>query len=177
MKLGELLRNLSRHAHLGPLAEYQDAISEWYEWAQKNDPDHGDLVILNPELITDNEATGDTSDFDEATAIAVLLANGVAFVNSRKYLCVDNRTPRPETIVVFLTCSDLFQPGLADKLRISYYDIKPLYLSYKQYGYLGIVQWIIVTKKLLPNNRGERELKKAGLWTSEVEAIYCGQYK
>lgn len=108
--------------------------------------------------------------FCEESALIELLAADVLFANGRRYLCLDG-TPKPETIVLFLSCNDLWSYATADAIEVAHGDIEPLYQAWRQGSYVGVMQWACVKVGLRPLAPLEEKWRREGLWTPALDVL------
>lgn len=67
--------------------------------------------------------------------------------------------------------NDVFYPA-ADAEEVFFLDLEDLYFLHKKYDHLGVLFWAICRRGILPMRQMYCEdLKKAGLWTIELELL------
>lgn len=71
---------------------------------------------------------------------AFLLLKGVVFINSRKYLDLEEK-PQKETIVAFVLCSDTFAPCCADAEEVTTTELPELFEMYMKDTSYGPTKW------------------------------------
>lgn len=109
--------------------------------------------------------------FCEEYAVMRLLVDDVMFVNSRKYLDLDGKTPRDETLLLFLSCNDVFYWACGDAEPVSYKELRGLYEMHVADPSWGTTKWVCLKRKMAPQKPVERDMRAAGAWTEELDKL------
>lgn len=135
--------------------------------------------------------------FDEEKALSQLLADGVLFANSRKYLEIKwvqkpgvevpkdgvpmgklgefydfvDGPPQPETIVLFVNCNDVFAWACADAEPIMLSELRALYDRWRANRSWGAIQWCCLKRGVRPQAPVLKDMKAAGMWDEALEAL------
>jgi len=121
---------------------------------------------------------------NEELALSILLKEGILFANSRKFVgikfvpdnskkefhCEDGEI-KEETIVLFVICNDLFAWGTADGENITLEEIPNLYKSWANDKHWGVSKWCCKKRNLKPQKPIIEDMKKDGVWDSEMEKL------
>ena len=102
-------------------------------------------------------------------ALKVLLDKGILFANSRKYLFEGKE--QPETLCLFVNCSDIFAWGCADAEEITYDEVEDLWKHYVENKYCGVIIWCMKKRNLQPQFPVKERMIKDGVWKEEFEKI------
>ena len=122
--------------------------------------------------------------FDEEAALCELLWAEVLFANGRRYLSggythtnpdgtivtVPERI-EPETIVLFVSCNDVFAWGCADAEELPHEEVRRLYEMWKAREHWGATEWCCLRRKMRPQAPVERDMRTADAWTAALEAL------
>jgi hypothetical protein len=101
-------------------------------------------------------------------ALARLLDDNIVFANS--YDISKGGSPEGHTVVLFVSCNDLFAWGCADAECFAYHDIQPLYEAYMK-GALWVDRWCCIHRNEKPQAPVIEFMKAAGVWDEELEAL------
>ncbi len=118
-----------------------------------NDDDDDDEVIF--------EING-KEECDDELAIAYLLKNKVLFCNNAK---------DPETICLYVNCSDVFAWGCSDAENITTDEILYLYKEVKKNPRWGSTIWVCLKRNEQPQDPIVADMKKEGFWTEQLESL------
>lgn len=113
----------------------------------------------------------DKAYFIEEIAIQHLLEAGVLFANSRKYVCIDGKTIKPETLVLFVNCNDLFAWACADAETVAWDELEDLYNMWKLDRRWGVDKWCCKKRNLKPQSPIIEDMKKEGAWDEMMELL------
>ena len=113
---------------------------------------------------------------NEEEMLAKLLQEGILFCNSRKYLDSDDKTVRPETIVLFVNCSDVFAWGCADAESIALAELPELFKMYEANPKTAATIWVCKKRNEKPQLPVADWLKEENAWTDEMEQLPSNQY-
>lgn len=113
----------------------------------------------------------------EEEMVQYLLEEDVLFVNSRKYLGLDDKTVCPETLVLFVLINDTFGYSCADAESVTMKELPELCKGYCDHGYLGVIVWVAKKRKCAPIKPWIKSLKVKDLWDEELEGIYQEEIK
>lgn len=144
---------------------YSDGgIWEPYVWKK------GEQRGLAPSLVYDSDAP------DYSRMVAELLLNDVLFCNSRPYIenpwnKANQKVSNDETLVCFVICNDIFAWACSDAECVALQELPKLYDMWKANPTWGAVQWCILKRNQRPQAPVLRDMKAAGAWTEELEAI------
>ena len=108
--------------------------------------------------------------FIDSVGLALLLHADVLFANTRPYVCPFAGV-RPETIVLFMNCNDVFAWGCADAESIKLDEVPALYRLWRANKIWGPIKWVCMRRKQKPQGPVERDMKDAGQWDDEMEAL------
>lgn len=112
---------------------------------------------------------------DEARMVAELLLNEVLFVNSRKYVWEDwnggEVNIENETLVLFVSCNDIFHWACSDAESVSMKELPSLYEAWKSNPRFGTDRWCAIKRNMRPQLPVEKMMKEAGVWDSELEKL------
>ena len=111
---------------------------------------------------------------DTNRCLAIMLNSEVLFANSRRYLhekSYKDETPQPETIVLFVICNDVFYWACADAECLTLDEVGPLYKAWHADRKWGVIKWVCAKRNLQPQVPIVRDMKAAGAWTDELEAL------
>lgn len=108
---------------------------------------------------------------DGERAVAELLLDGVLFINSRKYLCIDDKTVRPATLVLFVVCNDIFAWGCADAEQVSMGELLDLYRMHAADKKWGAAKWCCKKRNQRPQFPVERDMRADGSWDDTMEKL------
>lgn len=163
----ETLEEYKRRLHCSH-TDMDDIIEELYDLKQKL---YGEEPYFEPthEQVS-CEIDGEEEYFEE-WVLAKLLVDDVVFINQRKYLCIDNKTERGDTIVVFMKCNDVFAWGCADAENLGVDEMINLYKLHKADKKWGSVKWVCQKRKSQPQRPIIRNMKKDGAWDNIMEAL------
>jgi hypothetical protein len=115
---------------------------------------------------------GDASQFfAEECAITELLHEEVLFVNWRRYVCLDNKTIKEETTVLFVSLNDVFYWATADAEALPHDQVRPLYEAWTAKGRWGVVEWACLRRQMRPQTPIERDMRRAMQWSDALEAL------
>jgi hypothetical protein len=106
---------------------------------------------------------------DEEQIIVRLLKDGILFCNTRKYLCLDGEE-RPETIVLFMNCNDIFVWG-GDAETITENELPVLYELHLADPKWGSVKWICQKRNERPLASIVRDMKREGAWDKIMKRL------
>lgn len=136
--------------------------------------------------------SGDRHYFRDEQALAMLLINGVVFINSHwwKYKEMTNErtadgkgyksAPIPDarwteeeskTISVHVNCNDVFAWGCADAEELPYDEIENVYRMWRADPSWGTAKWCAIRRKQQPQKPVIDAMKKAGSWDSIMENL------
>lgn len=112
----------------------------------------------------------DTQEFEEEMALALLLANGVVFLNS---LWWEKECPEriQNAIAVAVNCNDIFAWACADAEQLPYDQIETLYRMWKADERWGPAKWCCLKRKEKPQKPVIDAMKKDGAWDEQMEAL------
>lgn len=101
--------------------------------------------------------------FKKEKALAVLLANGVIFLNNHWW---EETWPEEAKKLTSLNvnCNDVFAWGIADAEPLYYEDLKELYELWELNARWGPVVWCCLKRKVLPQEPVLEGLLKCGIW-------------
>jgi len=103
---------------------------------------------------------------DEELALVRLLSDGILFSNSRDYsLTLDgNLVNAGHTIVLFVSCNDIFYWGTADGENISHDEIGSLLKMHLDDPEWGSIKWCCKKRNLQPQVPVKLDMITAGAW-------------
>lgn len=123
---------------------------EWImPWAQYGKPEKGDEVVFNDEK-----------------ALAMLLVNEVAFLNS-PWWKKDWPEEAKAMTTAFVNCNDIFAWGCSDGEDLPFDQIKPLYKMWQKDEEWGAAVWCMVQRNQMPQGPVAKRIKDAGIWDLE----------
>lgn len=99
---------------------------------------------------------------DDELALAFLLKNEVLFCNNAK---------DPETICLYVNCSDVFAWACSDAECITTDEILSLYKAVKENPIWGSTIWVCLKRNEQPQKPIVINMKNDGCWTDELEAL------
>lgn len=111
---------------------------------------------------------------DEDLALAELLSAEIIFANCRPYVhSWKDRGEEPDgrTVVLFVNCNDLFAWACADAEDLPLEEVPTLYKAWKAEGRWGVEKWCCRRRNQRPQPPVERQMREAGVWDAEMEAL------
>lgn len=128
------------------------------------------FVIDEKEIEGTYEHAGKTEHwFDEDTALAILIAEGVCFVSGQDYVAPWSNTDK--TCAVVVNCNDVFYWASGDAEPLPNSQIEKLYRMWKANKDWGSIKWCCLHRNLRPQVPIVRDMKKDGFWDAELEAL------
>lgn len=112
----------------------------------------------------------------EEAMVAKLLDDDVLFCNSRKYVDFHTNEIRPETLVLFVLCNDVFAWGCADAEEITLDEVPNLFELHEKNPKFGSVQWVCVKRNEKPQNPVVKWMKDHDGWNEVMESLPENQY-
>lgn len=109
-------------------------------------------------------------------ALSILLREDVLFANSFPFQDPICKTPQPETIVLFVAANDIFEWGLADSESLTYDEVPALFKLWESKKHWGVIEWLCKKRNEQPQFPIKRNMKAAGMWTEELEALPANFY-
>jgi len=108
--------------------------------------------------------------FEEAKALARLLAEKVIFLNSHWW---EKEWPERAQKITSLNvnCNDIFAWGCADVEEIEYSEIQSLYDMWHSNRSWGAAKWCAIKRNQQPQPTVIEAMKKAGTWDACMEAL------
>lgn len=124
---------------------------------------YDDFILKNPDC--------SFCCYDDEGMLIYLLQEDVLFCNSRQYLCVDNKTQQPETIVIFVNCNDVWFWACADAEEITLEELPELCRLYMEDSDGGVIKWACQKRNMRPQAPIRRALARAGetRWMDELD--------
>jgi len=172
MKTNDLLKLLTAvgESDIALSKENEVLLEEAIDFAVNHKSPYSELAGLMPLLdLPSRDGKHPFTAWNE-DIVAYFISEDMMMCNSRKYLNNKGEV-QGETIVLFIIVSDTFYYASADAEPISYKELLPLYLLYREHGYIGITHWAVEKRGQLPLERYCKELKEAGLWTEEMQLL------
>jgi hypothetical protein len=126
------------------------------------------MLINEDEILT---VKGHTA---ELLAMAILMAEGVCFMNNAKL--EDPKNDNWNT-VIYVLCNDIFAWGCADAESISNSDgdddseVLDLYRMHREDSMWGSAKWCCKKRKSKPQRAVIDAMKKAGVWDEVMESL------
>lgn len=118
-----------------------------------------------------------TDTFDEEAALAELLKTGTLFANERNYSYKKDDKSEGSTVVLLVSCSDVFAWGVADAQDLPYNEIESLYNMVKKYpGGWGSTAWVCFKRNEQPQKPMKEAMIAANAWDEKLEALPANQY-
>jgi hypothetical protein len=105
---------------------------------------------------------------DEELALSRLLAAGVLFCNTGYFGEGPNRET---TVVLFVSCNDVFAWACADGEAFTHDDIADLYRAWEGNRTWGVWKWCCRHRNQRPQKPVETAMKKEGVWDEAMEAL------
>lgn len=99
---------------------------------------------------------------DDELAIAYLLKNEGLFCNNAK---------EPETLCLYVNCSDVFAWACSDAENITTDEILSLYKEVVKNPKWGSTIWVCLKRQEQPQKPIVDDMKKEGFWTDELESL------
>lgn len=115
--------------------------------------------------------TADEYFFDEETAIVELLVEGVLLASDANYKFNGSVDSDGRTIIIVVNASDLFAWACADSIDLTMTELPYLYDMWKADTTWGVSRWICIKEGLKPQRPIVTDMKKSGVWDSEMEAL------
>jgi len=114
----------------------------------------------------------DDDFFDESIAVSEMLGDNTLFVCSpgTAFLTSDEAESRG-TIEIRVLCNDLFYWACADCEELPFNQIQPLYEEWIKDKRWGSSIWCCRRRNLRPQVPIVEDMKKAGVWTEELEKL------
>lgn len=109
--------------------------------------------------------------FDEEAALSDLLKEGILFCNYRFYSRLKEGKSDGQTIVLFVVANDVFAYACADAEDLPLTELHNLYTLWKNHGPNGVIKWLAIQRNEKPLNSIVENLKKSGLWDSNMEKL------
>lgn len=103
------------------------------------------------------------TEFDDAAALAVLLANEEIFLNSYWWEGEWPEAAQKRTALC-VNCNDVFMWGCADAEDIFHSELRDLYEHWVKDPEWGSAVWCVKRRKLMPQPPVEERIRKAGIW-------------
>jgi len=100
--------------------------------------------------------------FDEEPAVALLLINGVIFLNSHHWEKDWPEKARKSTALL-VNCNDVFAWGCADSEEISVDEIESLYRMWKHNAEWGAALWCMIKRREMPQSPVADAMRKDGV--------------
>ncbi len=129
---------------------------------------------LDPSTVIYEFASGPY--FDDTQAVAQLLAAEVCFVNGRPYAFKKGDAANAETVVVFVNCNDIFAWACADGEDLPLGEVESLYRHVLKHPTWGSAMWCCKRRKEQPQAPVVRDMKEAGAWDAEMDALEPNWY-
>jgi hypothetical protein len=108
--------------------------------------------------------------FEEAKALARLLAEDVVFLNC--YWWEEEWPERAQKVTALcVNCNDIFAWACADAEDLPYGDIQPLYDMWFKDPHWGAAKWCAIKRNQKPQPPVIEDMKKAGSWDEVMEAL------
>lgn len=101
--------------------------------------------------------------YNEEKMLAHLLVEGECFINTRKYVCIDESI-QPQTIVVFVICNDLFYWASADAESITSEELPELYEMFIKDKKWGTSKWCCKKRNMKPQVPIIKRMKEENVW-------------
>lgn len=118
---------------------------------------------------------GETKTFvDHEQMLARLLYYGVVFIAATDISghSVDERRYQVgPTLHLSVNANDVFYWGCADAEDITIDEVPDLYALFRESREWGAIKWLSRKRKLRPQRPIVREMRAAGAWTEELEAL------
>ena len=110
---------------------------------------------------------GDTLRCDDEGVISLFLEQNICFLNNCK---TDTGN---DILTVYLNCSDVFAWGCSDAETITYDDILPLYLMYREPNnkVWGTTKWVCQKRNEKPQKAVEQRMRDCGAWDDMMESL------
>lgn len=105
----------------------------------------------------------------EEEALSVLLKDGVCFISSREYIAPFDE--HEKTIAVVVNCNDTFYWGTSDTEPLPHSEIFHLYDMHIKDKEYGSTEWCCMRRSLRPHIPLVEQMKRAGAWDEELEAL------
>ena len=104
--------------------------------------------------------------------LAYLLFKGIVFVNSRKYVNIDdNQTVMPSTTIIFVNCNDIWAWGCADAEEVTKKELPVLCRMYMGDKRWGVLKWACRKRGMRPQFPIRRDMKELGVWSEMMESL------
>ena len=122
---------------------------------------------INGSLVADHEAMA-----------AHFLEENILFVNSRRYICDEEKEElsKDETLVLFLNCNDVFAWGCADAECVSYNELPELFKLYEANKDCGCIQWVCIKRNEKPQAPIIKYMKEKNGWNDVMESLPENKY-
>ena len=106
----------------------------------------------------------DEYQFNDELKCAYLLVNDILFINN---------AINPETLCLYLNCSDMFIWGATDAENVLTTEIDQIWECIKKYGPVwGGCIWVCFKRNLQPQLAVREKLKELNLWDKDLESLY-----
>lgn len=113
--------------------------------------------------------------FNNNIALSYMFADNVLDIHFDRYIeknCYDNtETIMPETLLVFVNCSDIFAWGCCDKQELSKKEIKNLFHHWYKNNIWGSAKWCCIQRNQKPQQHVIDEMKSSGCWDDDMENL------
>lgn len=112
--------------------------------------------------------------FSDTVALGYLLLYDVCILDSGRYIEKDwdgEETIRPNTVLVFVNCSDIFAWGCCDAEELPRPEIRNLFHMWYKDKVWGSTKWCCLQRKLRPQQPIIDDMKKDGSWDDEMESL------
>lgn len=112
----------------------------------------------------------------EQDMLIELLDKNILIPNSHKYWCEHLKEMCPETLTLFVNCSDVFAWGCADAEEFTLQELPELFKLYEWDNVYGSTKWVCKKRNQKPQKPIVDELKKIGKWDDEFERLPDNEY-
>ena len=112
---------------------------------------------------------------DESLALADLLRDEVVFCNTRRFDPAWDDKPSGKTegptVVLFVIANDVFYWACSDAESFRCADIGPLWKAHMADKKWGVIKWLCSKRGMRPQVPIVADMRAAGAWTDELEAL------
>ena len=120
-----------------------------------------------------------TLHFDENFAAAWLLTKEIVFVYERHFF---HNVKKPQningpTIVLFVSCNDVFLWGAADAECVTLDELEELFCECVRFKSYGSARWVCKKRQMKPQEPLEKMMKDAGAWDDIMENLPDNEFQ
>lgn len=121
------------------------------------------------------ETAAGKPEIEDSGALALMLLNGVLFLNSHWWEKAWPEDAR-NAISVNVNCSDIFAWACAEAETLPHDQIEPLYRMWRKDPTWGAAIWCIQRRKEMPQRPVADRIRKAGIWDLDSMGLAENSY-